>query len=238
MALSHIVMQLVLCKAAAQLKTRGDLPVRVSVVDKVNHHLVDETVHVAASGAADDTLEFDIPWGIYLAQASLHTGRTTCARSQFFSVLPGHNRELKIQLQDGLTGTPVPVIINGDLPSEFAYVQPTVLIFGKGAKCDAPIGTPLDVDIDQQNDDQAYYASVYPNAALMQNMPAVPVLRLTDSSGGYHYLKMPSNFLEFGRRRPSQDQLDVKDGLIDFIAGKPEDTLLCMPGYETTTEMH
>lgn len=238
MALSHIVMQLVLCNAAARLKTQGDLPVRVAVLDKVNHHVIDETAHVAASGAADGTIEFDIPWGVYLAQASLRAGRTTCTRSQFFSVLPDHNRQLKMHLQDGLTGTPVPVIINGNLPSEFAYAQPTIVLFGKDAKCDAPVGTPLAADIDQQNDDQAYYANIYPSAALIQNMPVTPVLRLADSSGGFHYLKMPSNFLEFGHRRPSQDQLDVKDELIDFIAGKPEDTLLCMRGYETTTESH
>lgn len=238
MALSHIVMQLVLCNAATRLKTQAGVPVHVVMLDKVNRHVVDETVHVAASGAADGTAEFDVPWGTYLVQAQLHAGRAICSESKFFSVLPNHNRQLDMQLQNGVTGTPVPVIINGSLPSEFAYTQPTVVLFGKDAKCDSPVGTPLGANIDQQDDDQAYYANVYPSAALMKNMPVTPALRLTDSSGGYHYLKMPSNFLEFGGRRPSQDELDVKDELIDFIAGKPEDTLLCMRGYETTTEIH
>lgn len=236
MALSHIVMQLVLCNAATRLKTQASLPVRVAVVDKLNRHVADETVRVAASGATDGTVEFDIPWGVYLAQASLHAGRTTCTQSQVFSVLPGHNRQLRMQLQHGNTGMPVPVIINGELPSEFAYAQPTVVIFGKGAKCNSPVGTPLAANIDQQDDDQAYYASIYPNAALLQDMPAIPALRLTDSSGGYHYVKIPSDFLDF--KHPGQAQYDVKDELIDLLAGKPEDTLLCVRTYETTTETH
>lgn len=238
MALSHIVMHLVLCSASARLKTQADLPVHVTVLDKVNHHLVDQVVRVSRTGAADGTAEFDVPWGLYLAQASLRAGGTTCSESQFFSVLPNHNRELTVHLQNGNVGTLVPTIIYGDIPSEFSYVEPQVVLFGKDTKCDEQIGTPIDAKIDQQNDDQAYYASVYPTPALVQNMPVTPAIRLKDSSGGYHYLRMPANFIGFTHRMPGLNELDIKDELVQFIAGKPEDTLLCMRGYETTTEIH
>lgn len=238
MALSHIVMHLVLCNAATRHKTQSGVPVHVVMLDKVHRHVADETVRVAAAGAADDTAEFDVPWGTYLAQASLHAGETACSDATFFSVLPNHNREVTLQLQRGHTAARMPVIINGDLPAEFAYAQPTLVVFGKDAKCNAPVADPLPLDISQQNDGEAYYVSVYPSAALMQNMPAIPALRLTDSSGGYHYLKLPNNFLGFSSGWPNQAQFDVQDKLIDFLAAKPEDTLLCIRGYETTTEVH
>lgn len=238
MALSHIVMHVVLCSASARLKTQTNVPVHVTVLDKVNHHLVDQTVRVARTGAADSSTEFDIPWGLYLAQASMHVGGTTCSQSQFFSVLPNHDRELTVNLQNGNVGTLVPTIIYGDIPTEFSYVEPQVVLFGKDTKCDEPLGTPLDVKIDQQNDGQAYYASVYPTPALLQNMPVTPAIKLKDSSGGYHYVRMPKNFVSISHRMPGLNELDIKDDLVQFIAGKPEDTLLCMRGYETTTEIH
>lgn len=238
MALSHIVMHLVLCNSASRAKTQADVPVRVTVLDKVNHHVVDQSVRVARSGAADGTAEFDIPWGLYAAQAQLHTGRITCSGVQFFSVLANHDRELTMKLQDGNVGTRVPTIIYGDVPAEFSYVEPQIVLFGKDTQCDQPVGTPVAAEIDQQDDDQAYYALVYPTAALMQSMPVTPAIRLKDSSGGYHYLRMPKNFISFSHRMPGLNELDVKDELVQFVAGKPEDTLLCMRGYETTTEMH
>lgn len=238
MALSHIVMHLALCSSAAGLKTQTSVPVHVVVVDKVNHHLVNQTVRVATSGAADSTTEFDIPWGLYLAEASVRSGRASCSAAQFFNVLRDHDRQVTVHLQNGFAAPPVPVIINGDVPAEFSYADPEIVIFGKDAKCDAPVGDPIAATIDQQDDDQAYYATVYPSAVLEQNAPVTPAIKLKDSAGGYHYLKMPKNFIDFASRRPSIAELDIKDELIDFIAGKPEDTLLCFRGYETTTESH
>jgi hypothetical protein len=235
MALSHIVMHLTLCTAAARLKNQSSLPVHVTVVDKIDRRLVDETVRVATSGAADSTAEFDIAWGMYLAHASMRAGNAQCEGSQFFSVIADHNRQLTMKLQNTVTPMPVPVIIQGDVPAEYSYTQPEIVVFGKGAKCDAPIGTPLDAAIDQEDDDQAFYATLYPTGPIVQNAPVTPALKLKDSVGGYHYIKIPNNFVEFGGRRPGQAQFDVTDDLIQFVAGKPEDTLLCFRIYETTT---
>lgn len=229
MALSHVVMHLALCSAASRL-TQPTVPVRIAVTDKIGRPMNDQIVHVARTGAADATAEFDIAWGYYLARASMHVGKVTCSGNMYFPVIADHNRELHMQLQNGMLMVPRPTIIYGDLPGEFAYVSPTVVVFGKDTKCDGSVGTPIDTKIDQQNDEQAYYATVYPTAELMRNAPFTLALRLTDSSGGYHYLRMPANFLG---DVPSLDELDVKDALIDFIAAKPEDTLLCPRGYET-----
>lgn len=235
MALSHIVMHLTLCSAAARLKTQAGLPVHITVLDKIDREVVDETVRVATSGAADSTAEFDIPWGLYLAEASLRAGRTQCAGAQFLSVIADHNRQLSVTLRSTPAALPVPVIIQGDVPAEYSYTQPQVVLFGKGAKCNDPVGAPIDANIDQEDDDQAFYASLYPSASLLQNGPVTPALKLEDSAGGYHYVKIPNNFIQFGARRPGLSEIDIKDELIQFIAGKPEDTLLCFRTFETIT---
>lgn len=233
--LSHIVMHLTLCSAAARMKNQSSLPVHVVVVDKIDRRLVDKTVRVATSGAADSAAEFDIAWGVYQAHASVRAGAVQCSGSQFFSVIADHNRQLNMKLQNSIAGMPVPVIIQGDVPAEYSYTQPEVVLFGKDTKCGAAIGSPIDASIDQEDDDQAFYASVYPTNSLMQSAPVTPALKLKDSVGGYHYVKVPNDFIEFRTRRPGLAELDIKDELIQFIADKPEDTLLCLRTYETTT---
>lgn len=235
MALSHIVMHLALCKAAARLGPQAELPVRVVVTDKIKRDVIDQTARVLRYEGNTSSIEFDMPWGIYRAAVRMRAGRATCSGVQYFSVLADHNRSLTVQLQDGRVSSPVPVLISGTAPFAFSYVDPTVVVFGTGTKCNGPVGTPLNANIAQVNDSDAYYASVYPSAVLAQDAPLMPAVRLTDSQGGYHYLRVPGNFLTMSYVWPSAGQIDVTQNAIDYVAGKPEDTLLCPREYETTT---
>jgi hypothetical protein len=64
----------------------------------------------------------------------------------------------------------------------------------------------------------------------------VVALRLTDSQGGYHYLRVPTNFLGWSEKWPSSGRVDVNEDVIDLVQPKPEDTLLCPREYETETQ--
>jgi hypothetical protein len=237
MALSHIVMHLALCNAAARLGPKAQLPVRVVVTDKIKRVVVDEKTTIPRYEGDDGVAEFDIAWGVYRSVITMRAGKTTCSSSQYFAVLPDHNRSITVHLQDAASPQPIPTILEGAAPVEYAYTQPSVVFFDKSAKCDGPVGTPIDIAEDVETDDDAYYSTVYPSLSLLQQDPTVAI-RIKDTRGGYHYVRLPKNFLTFSGRWANLSQFDITDGLVQYLADKPEDTLLCIKGYETTTEIH
>lgn len=235
MALSHVVMHFALCNAAARLGPQAQLPVRVVVTDKINRDIIDQTAKVLRYEGNTSSAEFDVPWGIYRATVSMRAGRTTCSGVQYFAVLLDHNRNVSVQLRDGKPAPQTPTLIMGTAPFAYSYVQPTVMVFNNDTKCNAAMGSPVDAGIDQQNDSDAYYATVYPSAALARKGSMVVAIRLKDSQGGYHYIRVPGNFLTMTTSWPSAGTMNVSEDVIDYVADKPEDTLLCPREYETET---
>jgi hypothetical protein len=235
MALSHIVMHFALCNAAARLGPQAELPTHIVITDKINRDVVDQTAHVARYEGNTNSAEFDVPWGIYRASVTMKAGKATCSTVQYFSVQPDHNRTLTVHLQDGPNPpVMVPTIITGTAPFAFSYVEPTVIVFTADTKCNGPVGNPVDVNIDQETDNDGYYASVFPSAALAGKGPFVLAVRLKDSQGGYHYVRVPAEFLGMSPRWPSMGQFDVTEDVVDYVQDKPEDTLLCPRLYKTT----
>lgn len=233
MALSHIVMHVVLCRAASHLHA-AELPVHVEVIDRIKRDAVDRDFRVVHQYGETSSIEFDIPWGTYRVTATARAGKTTCGGSLFFSVLSGHDRTITVQLQSHPVAAYAPTIIMGSAPLSFSYVQPTVMVLAGSTKCGTPVGNPLGVNIQQTNDADGYYAEVYPDPSLAHT-PYVVVVRLTDAQGGYHYIRVPGDFLGMSSGWPSQGQFDINDGFIDWVASQPEDTLLCPHLKEATT---
>lgn len=233
MALSHIVMHFALCNAAARLGPQAELPVHVTVTDKINRDIIDQTSKVIRYEGNTSSVEFDIPWGIYRATVEMRAGKTACSAVQYFAVLVDHNRSVTVHLQDRRAPQPVPTLIMGTAPFAYSYVQPTIMVFANDTKCNGPVGTPLDVNIEQDSDSDAYYASVYPVPQLAQAGSHVIAIRMKDSQGGYHYVRVPGNFLGMSAQWPSLGQMNVSEDVIDYVSDKPEDTLLCPRLYET-----
>lgn len=233
MALSHIVMHFALCNAAARLGPQAELPVRVVVTDKIDRDVINQTAKVIRYEGNTSSVDIDMPWGIYRMSVQMRAGKSTCSAVQYFAVLPDHNRSVTIHLQDRRSPQPVPTLIMGTAPFAYSYVQPTVVVFGNDTKCNGPVGNPLDAGIEQVNDSDAYYASVYPTPALARTSSITVAIRLKDSQGGYHYLRVPGNFLTMSSSWPSAGTMNVSEYVLDYVADKPEDTLLCPREYET-----
>lgn len=233
MALSHIVMHFALCNAAARLGPQAELPVRVVVTDKIDRDVINQTAKVIRYEGNTSSVDFDMPWGIYRMSVQMRAGKSTCSAVQYFAVLPDHNRSVTIHLQDRRSPQPVPTLIMGTAPFAYSYVQPTVVVFGNDTKCNGPVGNPVDAGIEQVNDSDAYYASVYPTPALVRTSSITVAIRLKDSQGGYHYLRVPGNFLTMSSSWPSAGTMNVSEYVLDYVADKPEDTLLCPREYET-----
>jgi hypothetical protein len=153
-------------------------------------------------------------------------------------VIEDHNRSLNVSLQEGPARPLVPAMVLGGLPFAFSYVQPTVVAFDKSVACNSPVGDPLDVGIVTENDSDGYYANIFPNATLEQHAPPVIAVRMTDSHSGYHYIRVPSKFARSlaDLHGLTSMELDINEDVIDYVADKPEDTLLCPKGYVTEVQ--
>ena len=238
MALSHIVLHAALCNAALRLKPQSELPLHVVVTDKIRRDIVDQKYRIVRENGNDATVEFDIPWGTYRAKLDTTVHGTTCGAIDYFTVLADHPRTVSVSLQQGRINTSVPALVMGSAPIAFSYVQPTVVALNRSVACNAAVGDPLDAGIVMENDADAYYATVFPNPVLTQHGSAVVAVRITDSHAGYHYIRVPAKFLQYAGTTawPSSVSLNVNEDLIDYVADKPEDVLLCPHMYQVITD--
>lgn len=237
MALSHIVLHAALCNSALRLKPQTVLPLHVIVTDRIRRDVVDQTFRVVRENGNEGTSEFDIPWGIYRVSLNMKLRNTACTAVSYFTVMADRPRTLTVSMHEGPPRNVVPALVMGSAPLAFSYVQPTVVAFDKSLACNAGVGDPLDAGIVMENDSDAYYASIFPNPTLIAHAPPVIAVRLTDSHGGYHYIRVPAKFLQYAGRTawPSTVSLNVNEDVIDYVADKPEDTLLCPHMYQVIT---
>jgi hypothetical protein len=210
-----------------------NVPLRVQVTDKLDRPQVQQTFQIEPGMGNTPRFEFDLPFGIYKIALNAKAGNAVCSAEDYFTVLTGHDRSLNVTLQSGHVPNPaVPMLVAGESPFSFAYVQPTLMLFGKSAKCNGPVGDPVNADIHVTSDSDGYYAELFPNEALAQASPVVIAMQMKDSQGGYHYVRLPGD-VGFGRW-PGYIHFNVNEDVIDYVADKPEDTLLCPRMYKTT----
>jgi hypothetical protein len=236
MALSHIVLHVALCNSALRLKAQTELPLHVVVTDKINRDVVDQNFRVVRENGNDVNVAVDVPWGLYHAKFTMRYARVSCAADQWFTVLADHNRTLNVSLQEGPLKRQMQAMVMGSVPFAFSYVQPTVVAFDKSVACNGPVGDPLDAGIITQNDNDGYYADIFPNTTLLQHSPPVIAVRMTDSHGGYHYIRIPAKFSRYAAEGGASMKMDVNEDVIDYVADKPEDTLLCPHEYVTEVQ--
>lgn len=219
-------MHVVLCSSVIRQAANRDVPLRVVLTDKLDRTSLDQKFAVERGTTTQAPVEFDIPFGLYRAQVT----SGGCSAVQFISVLANVNRGVTVSLQQGATGNaPAPAIVQGTAPFEFSYVQPTVMVFPHTLKCNDPIGDPLPAQIDMDNEPDSYYAAIDPTQALRQAAPVTLVVRFADSHGGFQYLRVPlSEGVGWYTKWPILGQLNVSSDLIDMLASKPEDTLICV----------
>ena len=227
MALSHIVLHLTLCQAATRLKTGAAMPLSVSVTDRIDRPIVNQQFRLVRDFNNISSVEFDMPRGVYRLDAQASVGKTMCSAEQYFAVIVDHNRSLNMTLQNGTHHpVPVPMLFTGTAPFAYAYAQPTIVFFDHNQQCKAPVGQPLDAELQLFNDADGYYGEVYPSPNLLAHEPVMVAVRLTDARGDYKYMRLENAYIG-ASRWPGQISFNVDDGVMQYVAGEAEDTLLC-----------
>jgi hypothetical protein len=232
-ALEHIILNVGLCKAVARLSPQTNVSMRVVVSDRAKRAEFDQTVRFQRGTGNSTPVEFDSSWGTY--RVALSVPAYGCNAVDFLEVLPDHNRSMNVTLVDGSANSVAPVIILGALPQSFSYAQPSVVIFPATLRCNGMVGDPQMNGIDNELEQDAYYSSIRTPALYRQPIAVTLAVRLQDSSGGFHYIRMPWSFSS-GFTWPSIGKLDIDDSVLGWVAQQTEDILLCPKFYGTSAE--
>jgi hypothetical protein len=233
LALSHVILHLGLCAPVAKLAPDATLAIHVHAIDKRDQVVLDRNFRVERGDDEQRVVEFDIPWGIYKLDASMP--KFNCNATDYFSFLPEHDRSITETLVSGPAPATTPMLLDGTAPQSFLYVQPTFVLFDKGAvDCNKPVPDPLPSHIVVENDQDSYYAWFYPDVSLPPGTVPLLALRLKTPTHQYHYVRLPMPVQMRWGGWPGSVQFTVTEDMVDELASQPTGTLLCPKLWETS----
>ena len=233
MGIAHVVLHVSLCGAIARAKPATTIAMRVRIVDRRSTTRF-ERAFTVERGDDDNpkVVEFDAPEGTYRLDAT--APKYGCDASQFVTLLPDLSRTVDVALAAGAPDPGGPLLVDGTSPQSFSYVAPAFVLFDKGATpCNAPVGQTIPFRVAVENDQDAYYASLFGDPSLTARGPLQLALRLRTPTHQYHYVRVPIPFPMPWGGWPSNVRFDVTQDMIDALASQPVDTLLCLRMWET-----
>lgn len=229
--MAHIVLQLTLCSRMARAGPQATLPIEVRLTDRYGHTSLQKSFSVVRGEEPVKTVEFDSLRGVYFMQVV--APKQQCAADDFVSFLPDRTRSIPETMAPSSKIPPTPFLMQGTAPISFLYAKPSVVLFGKSTTCDKQVDDPLPADIRIENDRDSYYVSMTADPSV-QSRIGVIALSLQTATGENHYIRVPVPFEPPAAKWPSTVQFNVTDDVMDSIAGKPVDTLLCPKLYKTS----
>lgn len=229
---SHVVLHVALCRAALASKPETNLVLRVRLLDSRANVKLDRTYRFERGD--DDypkIAEFDAGQGIY--QLDLRLAHYGCSGRDYVALLPDRVRSVSETLAPGNPTPAMPLLMEGASPQSFLYVQPTFVLLDKtAAGCGKPVGDLVPLRVTVENDQDAYYAWLYPDPAA-GDRPVQLALQLRTPTHQYHYVRVPIPFPMPATGWPSNVRFDVTQDEIDDLASQPTGTLLCLKLWET-----
>ncbi|HEY1654122.1 MAG TPA: hypothetical protein VGF86_03305 [Candidatus Tumulicola sp.] len=230
--LSHAILHVSLCAPALAAKPETNVAIRVRLLDHRKGVKFDRTFRVERGD--DDKpkiVEFDAAQGTYLL--ALDAPKYGCRATDYVTFMPDHDRSIAETLATGALPPLQPLLMNGSSPQSFLYVQPTFVLLDKNvAACNKPVGDLVAMRTVVENDQDAYYAWLYPDPAAAGRSVQL-ALRLKTATHQYHYVRVPIPFPMPWSGWPSEVRFDVTQDEIDGLASQPVDTLLCLHLWET-----
>ncbi|MBV8198185.1 MAG: hypothetical protein JO263_08615 [Candidatus Eremiobacteraeota bacterium] len=232
--LAHVVLHLGFCQAISRAPAGTTVAVRVHLVDRIGRAQVDKVYRIERGDDPGAIVEFDSAFGIY--RLDVDAPRYRCSTTDYLFFIAGLNRSITETLHDAPPpAPPKPLLLSGSAPQSFLYVQPTFVLFDKGAvACNKPIPPPLPSNIVIENDQDAYYAWLYPDPASASGLPEQLTLRLRTPTHQYHYVRIPVPYPAPWGGWPDSVQFNITQDMVDDIAGDPVNTLLCPKLWRTS----
>jgi hypothetical protein len=229
---AHVALHLALCGSAARASAQTPVALQVRVTDRIGRPQVNQTYSVQRGYGGESVVEFDVPGGVYRLQVS--APKYHCSASDFLVFMADHNRTISEQLTQGMHAEFLPLLLNGTTPAAFFYAHPDFVAFDKSTACNHPAADPVPLQADVENDQDAYYARLYLNAASVPHNPVLVAVRLRTAAAQYHYVRLPMRFPVAWSGWPMDFQLNIPEDYLDSLATEPVDTLLC-PKFTVTS---
>jgi hypothetical protein len=232
LALSHVVLHIGFCNAIARASPATTVAFHVRLTDRRGTPQFDRVFRVTRGDEAEGIVEFDSAFGIYSLVVDAPKYRCTAADYLYF--IAGHDRSVTEKLADGGAPPARPILVSGSAPQSFLYVAPTFVLFDKSqTACNKPLPAALTMNVNVENDQDAFYASLYPDSSAAPNSQQL-ALRLRTPTHQYHYVRLPVPFPVPWAGWPTSITIDVTEDMVDSLAGDPVDTLLCPKMWRTS----
>ncbi len=230
--LSHIALNVTLCSAMTRRGPDTPIDVRVRLINRIDKPAYDHTFRITRGYADQRMIDFNAPFGVYgLVMSSKQFG---CNGTDWLMILPDHDRTINETLVDGRPTVTHPTLMVGSLPASFSYANPTVALFDKSQACNTPVGDPLPLKTVVENDQNAFYVWMYPDASLAPHAPVVVTVQLTAADGENHYVRLKVPFPTPWRGFPETWEFNISENTIDGLSQEKTGTLLCPRIYETS----
>lgn len=233
LGMQQIALHVALCNAALRAPAQTAMTMRLLAYDRVGDKVADKTVRFRYDPEYPKTeTSFGVPQGIYRLGLSLP--RYRCGAVDYLDVIPGRNRTVDESLVPAPVPAPQPFLFQGTLPQAFMYVKPAFVLFPPTVKCKGAVGTPLASNIRVEDDQDAYYAAIFPSPAVAPYRAVTVALALTSASGDQHFIRLPMQYpLPWGGW-PDNVNMNITASVIDDVATDPFDTLSCPHFYKTS----
>jgi hypothetical protein len=233
LALAHVILHVGFCRAISRAPAGTAIAMRVHLADRIGRTQVDKVYRFERGDDPQAIVEFDSAFGVY--RLDLAVPKYGCSATGYLFFITGHDRSVTENLSDAPPpAPPMPVLLSGEAPQSFLYVQPTFVLFDKSAvACDKPVAEPIAASIVVENDQDGYYASFFSDPATAQT-PQMLALRLRTPTHQYHYVRIPVPFPVPWAGWPTSIQFNVTEDMVDSIAGDATGTLLCPKLWRTS----
>lgn len=228
---AHVILHVGFCSAIARRPAATQIAARVRLSDRLGRVQVDKTYRFERGDEDEGIVEFDSAFGIWRLDVS--APKYGCTAQDYLFFIAGHDRSIAETLAPS-SPPKAPMLLSGEAPQSFLYVQPTFVLFDKSlAVCNKPIPAQLSAQITVENDQDAYYAWLYHDPSTGW-APQQLALRLRTPTHQYHYVRVPVPFPLPWIGWPQSIQFNVTEEMVDSLAGDPVDTLLCPKLWKTS----
>ncbi len=233
LALAHVVLQVGFCGTIARASPNATVALRVRLTDRIGRTEVDRVYRFERGDDDKAVVEFDSSFGIY--RIALDAPKYRCSATDYLFFIAGVDRNITERLSDAPAPEPgKPVLLSGQAPQSFLYVQPTFVLFDKSqTACKKPVPATLPAQIVVENDQDGYYTWLYSDPAAAPGSQQL-ALRLRTPTHQYHYVRINIPFPMPWGGWPSSIRFDVTQDMVDSLASEPTNTLLCPKLWRTS----
>jgi len=233
LALSHVILHIGFCSSIARAPADATVALHVHLADRTGRVEVDKVYRVERGDQGEAIVEFDSPFGIH--RLDMDAPKYRCSATDYLFFIAGRDRSITEKLNDPpAPPPPKPVLLSGEAPQSFLYVQPTFVLFDKNqVACNKPLPAPLPTQINVENDQDGYYTWLYADASAAPSSQQL-TLRLRTPTHQYHFVRVPIPFPIPWGGWPESIQFNVTQDMVDELAEQPTDTLLCPKLWQTS----